>query len=179
MKSDNRHVFSPYPDTYREGGLLLLMMGLCAVVMDGAFARFVFVVFFGCLAARRFWASLTTVEVSDSDICVRQWRYESVPETRWEEFSQAFLLDVSWTSRGRHSHGRYCAYYLLLTRYPISPGTVRELGVKLAGTYPCGKWKDHVALRLSEEQVARVRRCIGQTLPIEEKQIDRDEAIRL
>lgn len=179
MKTHNRHIFRPYPDALWEGGLLLLMMGLCAVVMDRAFTRFVFAVFFGCLAVRRIWASLTTVEVSESGIRIRQLAYESVPEAMWMEFSQAFILDVTWTNRGRYSHGRYCAYYLLLTRYPISPGTVRELGVKLAGTYPRGKWKDHVALRLSEEQVALVRRCIGQAMPIEDKQIDRDEAIRL
>ena len=175
----NKHIIRPYPDSLWEGCLGIVLFGFFAIGAESTLMRLVSWVFLVWIVFRSVRMYLTRVELDENGIRICQWKHESVPESAWEEFAQAYLLDVAWNSRQRYSSSRYCAYYLLLTRYPIHPGTVRELGIKLAGACPCGKWKEHVALRLTEEQVSLVRRCIADKTTLIEKRVERDEATRL
>ena len=111
--------------------------------------------------------------------------FSPYPEEHWGAMlalmgtSFFWLLDVTWTSTVRYVSTRHAAYYLLLTNHPIRLGDVREAGLKLGGARPCGKWRGHIALRLSEEHLPMVRQYIGQKLPLVEKCVEKDEATRL
>ena len=176
---NHKHIIRPYPHSMWEGGLMLLLGGFLAFTTESMAMRLASWGFVAWVVIRSVRMYLTRVELDENGIRIHQWKHDSVPESMWEEFSQAYILDVAWNNRGRYNHNRYCAYYLLLARYPIHPGTVRELGMKLAGAYPCGEWQEHVALRLSEEHVALVRQCIGEKITLIEKSVERDEATRL
>ena len=170
--------FRPYPNEH-WGAMLALLAALFFWFLDRGFLGGAFAAVGLWAAARFLWAWLTTVKISENGIRICQWRYESVPMTAWEEFCQAYLLDVTWTSSGRYVSSRYAAYYLLLTNCPIRLGDVREAGIKLSGARPCGKWRGHIALRLKEEHLPMIRQYIGQKLPLVEKCVEKDEATRL
>ena len=170
--------FRPYPNEH-WGAMLALLAALFFWFLDRGFLGGAFAAVGLWAAARFLWAWLTTVKISENGIRICQWRYESVPMTAWEEFCQAYLLDVTWTSSGRYVSSRYAAYYLLLTNCPIRLGDVREAGIKLSGARPCGKWRGHIALRLKEEHLPMIRQYSGQKLPLVEKCVEKDEATRL
>ena len=176
---NNKHIIRPYPDSLWTGGLFAFFAGLFAAYGESTIARLLGWVVLAVVVISHIRMYLTCVELDENGIRICQWKHESVPQSMWEEFAQAYILDVTWNSGRRYSTSRYCAYYLLLARSPIYPGTIRELGMMLAGAHPCGKWKEYVALRLSEEQVALVRRCIGEKTVLIEKRVERDEATRL
>ena len=178
MKKDNCYCFSPYPKEY-WGAMLALMGTSFFWLLDRGFFGAVFAAVGLWAAAWCICAWLTTVEISENGIRICQWKYESVPMTAWEDFCQAYLLDVTWTSTVRYVSTRHAAYYLLLTNHPIRLGDVREAGLKLGGARPCGKWRGHIALRLSEQHLPMVRQYIGQKLPLVEKCVEKDEATRL
>ena len=176
---EKKHIMRPYPDSLWNAAFFAIILGFLALLAETMVLRTLLLVVVACVIFQGAKQYLTCVEFDENGICIRYWKYTAIPESPWEEFCQACILDVSWSQTYRFHSNRFCAYYLLLTTRTLRLGDVRELGMKLSGAHPCGRWKGHVALRLPEDQVALVRQCICEKIPLIEKHVERDEAVRL
>ena len=99
-----------------------------------------------------------------------------VSHIKWNQYAQAYILAVSWTSLFRR---HIEIHYLLLTPKTVTAYELNLLAKSVAIWRPCGKWKGNMAVRLDLLKRHEIIEVLANHCPVIEASIDVDGVVRL